>query len=491
MYNVQFKKGTAANYAALAQKDAHTFYYLTDTDQVYLGELELTTESALKTDVANAKSLTTDSVKGNQALYDAIQSMTGGAGSISEQINAAIAALNGDTYEESGTDGEIDSSDGTINTAIHELKTLIAANAEAIEDGSELIGSDSLDTTAQTLTGAINELKDGLDDLTTGSAITLTKDTTVSGVAARYTLSQGGTALGTTIDIPKDMVVESGEVVDLTEQQAQAIDTNFHAGTYIKLTIANATEDELYIPANALVDEYTAAQNATQVQVAINNRVVSAAIVAGSIGTTELANGAVTTLKIADDAVTEDKIADAVMTKINAGNSALQASDITSGSANGTISVDGTNVAVHGLGTAAYTASTDYATAAQGALADSALQAADITEGSTNGTISVDGSDVAVHGLGSAAYTATNAYATAAQGAKADTAIQGIAEGASNGQIKYTVDGTNYTNVNVHGLGSAAYTASTDYDASGSAAAAEANAKTYTDTALTWGNISA
>ena len=52
----------------------------------------------------------------------------------------------------------------------------------------------------------------------------------------------------------------------------------------------------------------------------------------------------------------------------------------------------------------------NYATAAQGALADTALQPADITTGSANGTISVEGTNVAVFGLGSAAYTASTAY---------------------------------------------------------------------------------
>lgn len=47
-----------------------------------------------------------------------------------------------------------------------------------------------------------------------------------------------------------------------------------------------------------------------------------------------------------------------------------------------------------------------------------------IATGATNGTIAVNGADVAVKGLGSAAYTASTAYATAAQGAKADTALQ-------------------------------------------------------------------
>lgn len=43
--------------------------------------------------------------------------------------------------------------------------------------------------------------------------------------------------------------------------------------------------------------------------------------------------------------------------------------------------------------------------------------------GSANGTIAIDGTDVAVKGLGSAAYTASSAYATAAQGTKADKAV--------------------------------------------------------------------
>lgn len=49
-----------------------------------------------------------------------------------------------------------------------------------------------------------------------------------------------------------------------------------------------------------------------------------------------------------------------------------------------------------------------YATAEQGALADTAIQS--VTTGTANGTISVDGEDVAVKGLGSAAFTDSSAY---------------------------------------------------------------------------------
>ena len=78
------------------------------------------------------------------------------------------------------------------------------------------------------------------------------------------------------------------------------------------------------------------------------------------------------------------------------------------------------------------------------ALADSALQKADIATGSVNGTISVEGANVAVKGLGSAAYTDSTIYATAEQGSKADSAIQSVTSVAGNG-IKVTTSGTTVT----------------------------------------------
>ena len=78
-----------------------------------------------------------------------------------------------------------------------------------------------------------------------------------------------------------------------------------------------------------------------------------------------------------------------------------------------------------GLGTAATTASTDYATAAQGTTADNALAASAV---STFGGSLIDDADAAsartTLGLGTAATTASTDYATAAQGATADSALQ-------------------------------------------------------------------
>ena len=74
------------------------------------------------------------------------------------------------------------------------------------------------------------------------------------------------------------------------------------------------------------------------------------------------------------------------------------------------------------LGTAAAAATTDFATAAQGTLADNALPASDV---STFGGTLIDDADAAAArttlGLGTAATTASSDYATAAQGTQADT----------------------------------------------------------------------
>lgn len=174
---------------------------------------------------------------------------------------------------------------------------------------------DGLSTENKTVVGAINEVLAAVGTGGTAAVVTMTSDTTTAGMAKSYTLKQGTTTIGV-IDIPKDMVVESGEVVVDPEGQA--------AGTYIKLVLANAANDELFINVGTLVDIYTAQQNATQVQLVIDSstREVSASIVAGSVTATELAANAVTTEKIADANVTKAKLSSAVQTSLDKADAA-------------------------------------------------------------------------------------------------------------------------------------------------------------------------
>lgn len=85
---------------------------------------------------------------------------------------------------------------------------------------------------------------------------------------------------------------------------------------------------------------------------------------------------------------------------------------------------------------------------------NNALQNTDVTTGSANGTISVKGNDVAVKGLGSAAYTESTAYDASGAAATAEANAKAYAKEYADGLAG-------------------------NYDAKGAAATAESNAKAY------------
>ena len=77
----------------------------------------------------------------------------------------------------------------------------------------------------------------------------LTKDATSTGYAAVYHLTKDGTNVGEAINIPKDLFVESGEIVENPAGQPE--------GKYLKLVLQNQTAP-VYINVADLVDAYTA-----------------------------------------------------------------------------------------------------------------------------------------------------------------------------------------------------------------------------------------
>ena len=207
--------------------------------------------------------------------------------------------------------------DGTVVDSGIPCSSVVKRNElETVE--TKLGDISKLNTTAKTdIVGAINEVLTAVGTGGTASVVSITTDVTSEGALKSYTIKQGTTTIGT-IDIPKDLVVTSGSVV--TDPEGET------AGTYIKLVIANQ-EAPLYINVGNLVDIYIAKKNATQIQIAINasTREISATIVAGSVGTTELSDDAVTTVKIADANVTLAKLAADVTAAFDAAGSAATA----------------------------------------------------------------------------------------------------------------------------------------------------------------------
>lgn len=165
----------------------------------------------------------------------------------------------------------------------------------------------------------------------------ITKDETSADYAAVYHLTKDGKNTGVAINIPKDMVVKSGTVEVNPAGQA--------AGTYLVLTLANATEDKVYINVGSLIEYVTsgsAESDMVVVAVSEDHKV---------------------TATITDGSITKAKLEAGVQTSLNKADSALQKTDIVTGSVNGTISVGGSDVSVHGLGSAAYKEASDFDTA--------------------------------------------------------------------------------------------------------------------------------
>lgn len=221
--------------------------------------------------------------------------------------------------------------DKTVNGSI---KNQIAAAQTALE---EKIGDISLLSTEDrtNLVAAINELVEKVGKGPENSTVTITTDETTEGYLKSYTVKQGETVIGV-IDIPKDMVIQSGRVVTNP--------TGHDEGTYIELTLANATNDKIYVNVGTLVDIYKAEQNASQVQLNIDSstRTISATIVSKSITSTHLADGAVTITKIKDGAVTTSKLESSLQSTIRG---AVQAVDINAGATAGTITITDRSIA--------------------------------------------------------------------------------------------------------------------------------------------------
>lgn len=168
-------------------------------------------------------------------------------------------------------------------------------------------------------------------------------DATTAGMSASYQLTKDGAGIGAVIDIPKDMVVSSGEVKTYNTKELAIADgmpesvatVQTFPGTFIKLTIANETSDSLFINVGNLI-EYVTSGSAEGDMVFVNIDPKTHKV------TASLTDGTVTEIKLHADV--KAKLAKAV--------SAVQ--EVKAGTANGTIAVDGTNVTVTGLKSAAY-----------------------------------------------------------------------------------------------------------------------------------------
>ena len=317
---------------------------------------------------------------------------------------------------------------GALATAKTELEGKISAVDTKVGDTTKL------ETTTKTdVVSAINEVNKAVADAQTAGAVTMDTSDKVedTNVLKAYTIKQGDAVVGT-INIPKDLVVESGEVVDKED------------GKHIILTLA-VSGKTIDIPANDLVDDYTAAAGAKSVQLTVTGRTLSAEIVNGAVATAKIADSAVTTAKVADGNITEAKLSKEVADKLNA-PSGVQT--VVTGTANGTLAVDGTDVAVKGLADAAYATKesilTAAATTAQSkvdALANDAVATNTAAIATLNGTEATAGSVAsAVKAAKDEIKKTTDDLATRVEGLETSSSTDGDRITALEGDVKTLKD---------------------------------------------------
>ena len=179
-----------------------------------------------------------------------------------------------------------------------------AAIADAKKAGTDAMAKIGTIPEGATATTAIGYVDEKIAAIPAQTDYTVTCNaTTPEGYAKRYTLSQCGSQI-VSIDIPSDMVVSSGKVVENPAGQT--------AGTYIELTLANATKDKIYINVGDLIEYVTGAK------------------AADGIITTAVDDNHVLTATITDGTITKAKLASAVQTSLDKADTAIQQSGLNS-----------------------------------------------------------------------------------------------------------------------------------------------------------------
>ena len=486
---VNFHRLDAAAYASLDPKQPDTIYFVTDARRIYMGSKEygLQVVSGTRPGTGSLNTLYIDSAahtisSWNGTSYDSLEIPFGtsisGAGDdvhlattkavvdyvASKLTDLDVGALEGrvETLEtEMGTakgdiatiKGQITTingeGEGSIKKAASDAQTAAVAAAKTYTD-QEVAKKANLEHTHE-----ITDV-DGLQDALDGKANTVHTHTTAQ-VDGLDTALAGKANKATTL-------AGYGITDAYTKGETDsAIAAAVAAAPHLKRTIVEelpdtegADENTIYmVPQSGSVEDPGTSTSHYNEYMLINGAfelIGSSQVDLSGYATETFVTSAINALDVADAAVANQYVSQVVETdgKIAVTRVPLPVTSVTEGSANGTIAVNGADVNVHGLGSAAYTDTADYEAAGAAAAAVAALDKADsaqegqyvsavsqengvitvqraalptapeITTGGTNGTIKVGEKEVAVAGLKSAAYTEASAYATAAQGTKAD-----------------------------------------------------------------------
>lgn len=190
--------------------------------------------------------------------------------------NAAdIAAIDADLSDLEAALIKLENTEETSGSIRNIIRSYLNASEVAVADTDE-------NFEGTTVEACLAELADMISGTGTAGEVTVTKTTggPNDNYVTRYTFSQGGTAITNgTIDILKDMVATSGQIVYPTTSDPITVDgQQVTDGTYIELTIANGTP--FYVNVASLIEYNTFTNTSADGEIVVtdNNHSITMAI---------------------------------------------------------------------------------------------------------------------------------------------------------------------------------------------------------------------
>lgn len=202
---------------------------------------------------------------------------------------------------------------GQFVTKVTEVDGIISVERATINAGDVVLDTEKYQNT--NVATAMDDLKDYVTESSSSRVVSIVESDDTTDYAKVYTIKQGQNVVGS-INIPKDLVLKTGHVTE---------------DGYIVLVLNDKNSTEISIDAHNLIEYVTSGSNT------------------GDMIVVSIDADHKVTASITDGTVTKTKLAPAVQASLGLADTALQKADITSGTANGTIAVEGSDVAVTGL----------------------------------------------------------------------------------------------------------------------------------------------
>lgn len=294
MADVLFKSGTYAQYVGLAAKDDNTIYFI-DNGQIYKGAASYTDQ------IVVVSALPSTLVAGKVYINTTDKSVTYYDGTTSTVvIPAIVGAIRNATPD---TDFATPDTDLANVKAIKDFVAAEIAKIPAQVNYTVTLVDEAAGTgekTKQTIKQGKSGSEKEIGTIVVPDLKMEVKAVPNNGYLKTYQFTYG---TGTTfeIDIPKDLVVESGEVIVVTDEAPVSGLTN---GTYLKLVIANQT-NPIYINVKDLCDVYTGKTVTDGVSIIVSGtNEISAALVGKAVSESNLDDNLANKINGLDSALT-------------------------------------------------------------------------------------------------------------------------------------------------------------------------------------------